>query len=227
MQVKVNGMVFAAKIIHDILATSSTGHSSIVAAGATSGNCVVTSFYRELEILSRVHHPNIVQFLGLCQHPEHQVPILIMEKLVTSLHKFLFDHESTEIPFALKQSMLKNITDGLYHLHNHKPQPIIHRDLTATNVLLDSNLLAKISDFGNSRIVPPERFTQMTATPGTVQYMPPEASRGIYGTPLDIFSFGHLCLFVLLQVYPSIYHTQPCILGNSHGLTVIFTRKYH
>jgi serine/threonine protein kinase len=67
-------------------------------------------------------------------------------------------------------------------------------------VLLDSNLLAKISDFGNSRIVPDKKFRKITANPGKVEYMPPEASKRDYGRPLDIFSFGHLSLFVLLQV---------------------------
>ena len=188
-------MVFAAKIIHNIFVVDHNQTDQ-------SNNYVIKHFYREFEILSKLYHPNIVQFLGLYQPPSQhpQVPILIMERLSTNLHTFLDHHESTEIPIALKLSMLQDIANGLHYLHKHQPQPIIHRDLTATNVLLDSNLVAKISDFGNSRIVPPERFIQISANPGKVEYMPPEASMGAYGPPLDIFSFGHLSLFVLIQV---------------------------
>ena len=195
-------MVFAAKIIHDTLIT--------IPAADPSENHVIRGFNREFEILSDLCHPNIVQFLGPCQRPGHQLPMLIMEKLSTNLHDFLAEQaaKSTDIPFALKQSVLGDIASGLCYLHKHQPQPIIHRDLTATNVLLDSNLSAKISDFGNSRIVPLEKFAQITANPGKVEYMPPEASGGTYGQPLDIFSFGHLSLFVLLQVILYFVHTS-------------------
>ena len=192
MQVKVNGMTFAAKIIHRIL--------------ITENSVVIRNFItRECPIMSEVCHPNIVQFLGLCKHEVSVAPIMIMERLISNLHNFL---ESTaDIPFALKLSMLKNVADGLCYLHGHNPS-IIHRDLTATNVLLDSYFVAKISDFGNSRIVPQSQFVTVTANPGKAEYMPPEASEVDYSKPLDVFSFGHLSLFVLVQASysPFVFH---------------------
>ena len=81
-------------------------------------------------------------------------------------------------------------------VHAHDPQ-IIHRDLTAKNVLLTSSLVAKITDLGNSRIVtlqPGQLARTLSRLPGTLAYMPPEAlsSSARYGPSLDIFSFGHL-----------------------------------
>ena len=81
----------------------------------------------------------------------------------------------------------------------------MHRDLTAKNVLLTSSLVAKITDMGNSRIIdmrPGQMARTLTNLPGTLVYMPPEAldDRSRYGPSLDIFSFGHLALFTIIQV---------------------------
>ena len=98
--------------------------------------------------------------------------------------------------------MLEDVSRGLLYLHNHTPQ-IIHRDLTAKNVLLTSFLVAKVTDFGNSRIVnlqPDQLARTLSRLPGTLVYMPPEAlsSSSRYGPSLDVFSFGHLALFTLV-----------------------------
>ena len=117
------------------------------------------------------------------------------------------------IPLALKRSILEDVSRGLLYLHKHTPQ-IIHRDLTAKNVLLNSYFMAKITDLGNSRIInlqPGQLARTLSRLPGTLVYMPPEAlsSSSRYGPSLDIFSFGHLALFTLTQVYgvPSVSKT--------------------
>ncbi|CAI8019243.1 Receptor-type tyrosine-protein phosphatase alpha [Geodia barretti] len=91
---------------------------------------------------------------------------------------------------------------GLQHLHQQKPA-IIHRDLTANNVLL-KNGVAKIGDFGNSRIVDLKTSEPLTTRPGTIDYMPPEAMEGgLYNEKLDIFSYSHLVIHeVCYQYWP-------------------------
>ena len=100
------------------------------------------------------------------------------------------------------------IARGLAYLHNHKPA-VIHRDLTARNVLLNSDRVVKISDFGNPRIIDIDpacssEFISTSHVPGTTIYMPPEASsnHARFNKKLDIFSFGHLALFTATQVFP-------------------------
>ena len=163
---------------------------------------IVERYLQECRVMSGLRHPNITQFIGVFLHQE-QLPWLIMEKLDGSLDELL--EAVPNIPLILKRSMLEDVARGLHYLHTHNPQ-IIHRDLSAKNVLLTSSLMAKITDLGNSRIVniqPGQLAQTLSRNPGTLVYMPPEAltDRGAqYGPSLDIFSFGHLGLFAGLQV---------------------------
>lgn len=99
---------------------------------------------------------------------------------------------------------MSNVASGLHYLHSKN---VIHRDLTAKNVLLTHNCIAKISDFGNSRVIDPNSAVDpMTARPGTAIYMPPEALYGTvarYNNKLDVFSFGCLALFTGTQTFPA------------------------
>ena len=152
--------------------------------------------------MSDLRHPNITLFLGVCFLPNCQLPVLLMERLDGSLYDLL--ETVPNIPLALKRSMLEDVARGLLYLHKHNPQ-IVHRDLRAKNVLLTSSLVAKITDFGNSRIVnlqPGQLARTFSRLPGTLVYMPPEAlsASSRYGPSLDVFSFGHLALFTLTQV---------------------------
>ena len=149
-----------------------------------------------------MRHPHVVQFLGLCFLEGSTLPVLVMERLDGSLDDLL---ESTPgLPLPLKQSLLVDVVRGLLYLHTRNP-PVVHRDLSARNVLLTSSLVAKVSDLGNARIVnlqPGQLARTLTRLPGTMAYMPPEAfdQHSQYGPRLDIFSFGHLTLFTLTQV---------------------------
>ena len=100
--------------------------------------------------MAEMRHPHIVQFLGLCFLPELTLPMLVMERLDSSLDELLED--APGLPLALKRSLLADVARGLLYLHTRNP-PVVHRDLTARNILLTSSLVAKISDLGNARIV--------------------------------------------------------------------------
>lgn len=151
-------------------------------------------------------------FLGICFLPPSRLPVLVMEKLHTSLDDLLERHTRhhplltmADIPLGLKKFMLLDIVNGLVFLHHHVPTPVIHSDLTAKYVLLNSLMFAKISDLGNARIVdfqPDQLARTLSRIPGTPVYMPPEAfdHNSRYGPRLDIFSFGHLALYTMIQV---------------------------
>ena len=102
---------------------------------------VVTKFVRECQLTSTLRHPHIVQFLGVCFLTGSPMPALVMEKLATSLHDILDPEPAPAtkpfIPISLKRSILHDVACGLSFLHNHSPLPIIHRDLSARNVLLN------------------------------------------------------------------------------------------
>ena len=177
-------------------------HEDLLDPGNEGVRDIAERHVQECQLMSDLHHPNITLFLGVCFLPNCQLPVLLMERLDGSLHDLL--ETVPNIPLALKRSMLEDVSRGLLYLHKHTPQ-IIHRDLTAKNVLLTSSLVAKITDFGNARIVnlqPGQLAHTLSRLPGTLAYMPPEAlsASARYGSSLDVFSFGHLALFTLNQV---------------------------
>ena len=196
-EVEIPGAVCAAKKIHDeLLRVGSTDDTQYM----------IDAFVRECKLMNTLRHPHIVQFLGVCYLPGSTLPSLIMERLDTSLHEFL---ESTpDLILTTKQSILLDVARGLLYLHGQTP-PIIHRDLTARNVLLNSSLVAKITDMGVARIVnlrSDQLAATMTRGPGNITYMPPEAMgpHSKYDTSLDVFSFGNLILFTLTQQFPNL-----------------------
>ena len=163
----------------------------------------MVSAFREHEILARIRHPNIVSYYGtftLKSEGKQRLPVIVMEMMHQNLSSYLLGEEI--ITFETKLKILRDIANGLQHLHCQKPA-VIHRDLTATNVLLTVSGLAKIGDFGNSRIVDICSQSQpLTSNPGTIDYMPPEAMEE-YTEKLDIFSYGHLAIHIFIRERPS------------------------
>ena len=182
----------AGKIIHETLIDSKK-------IGVQS---VIKKFEIECRILSRLRHPSIVQFLGIAIFGDSQVPVLVMESLEASLDSLL--DQGKILSMSIKTSVLLDIAKGLVYLHSHSP-PVIHRDLTARNVLLTSTIQAKIADLGNARITESQTLKRtLSSAPGTLVYMPPEAMAHPpqYDEKLDMFSFGHLALYVAIQEFP-------------------------
>lgn len=202
----------AAKMIHGILHDSSLAHSDHIRSYPS------TQFVKECLLMSTLRHPHIVQFLGVCFVQNSPLPALVMERMLTSLHDLL-DPPPTNMyaprplsffDIGLKSSVLHNVASGLAFLHGRSP-PIIHRDLSAMNILLSYDLLAKIADLGMARIVPHLRgAATMTTAPGASTYMPPEAISPFasnvelsnYDFSIDTFSFGVVTLFTLGEKFP-------------------------
>ena len=185
----------------------------------------------ELIVMAQLHHPNIVQCKGVSFMIKWHLPVLLMERLMSSLHDYLLHPKNSHLSGERKVSILHDTASGLDYLHSQTPA-IIHRDLTAKNVLLDLQLRAKIADFGNSRIMDldPEASPEtLTSLPGTLEYMPPEA-QGVnvaYDPSLDVFSFGHLSLFTALQtpIRPLLPPNYSDSNGKLHGRSEVKRRE--
>ena len=202
----------AAKTIYDFL---QEGDDATVAELPKAA----TEFVRECQLMSTLRHPNIVQFLGVAFFPGSRLPALVMERLLTSLHDLLAPETPpsfgavTPLSFfsmTLKCSVLHNVACGLAYLHERSP-PVIHRDLSARNVLLDSEMVAKIADLGVARIVSRVRAAAtMTKGPGALIYMSPEAfaptrsntQKSKYNASIDVFSLGIVTIFTVGGVFP-------------------------
>ena len=157
-------------------------------------------FIFPLQMMAEMRHPHIVQFLGLCFLEGSSLPVLVMERLDSSLEKLL--ETSPGLPLTLKRSLLTDVARGLLYLHTHNP-PIVHRDLSARNVLLTSSLVAKIGGLESACIPLIQYWSQLEVIPVPSVYMSPEVLYSDLpqcGPQLDIFLFGHLALFTLTQV---------------------------
>ena len=169
---------------------------------------MIDRFQEECQLLGRLKHPNIVQFLGVHFEDGSDLPVLVMEFLHCTLSECV-DRYGV-LPEQVGTGILDDVATGLCYLHGHRP-PIVHRDLSANNVLLSSNMTAKISDLGVAKILnlTPARMSKMTKCPGTLSYMPPEAlrERPSYDTKLDCFSVGVMILHVLCGRWP--YPSEP------------------
>lgn len=178
----------------------------------TGGNAqrMLQKFVSECELLNELRHPNIVQFLGLCFLPNLRVhsdsmqqPVMVMECIDDDLYHLL--DSQANIHLSTKVSILLDVSRGLVYLHNHNPS-VVHRDLTSSNILLTKSLQAKISDLGNAQcLISRSRVRNQTAmVPGSLVYMPPEASgpKPQCSTEVDIFSFGVIILHTVTQVFP-------------------------
>ncbi len=159
-------------------------------------------FEQECEFLSRVSHPNVVQYLGTYTDPDTNVIVLLMELMNQSLTDYI-DHASGAIPVHVQGDIGHDISLALTYLHSNN---IIHRDLSSNNVLLTASLRAKVADFGMSTIMGNTGVPNtLTLCPGNVSYMPPEAldEPPRYTNSLDIFSFGVVLVQMNSREFPS------------------------
>ena len=192
IEVKCGSQVLAAKSFHKM--------------GTQDADTYVKTFCRMVVTLLKLQHQNILKYEGICfLSEEQQIPSLLMERMSISLRSYLILPENKACTLGYKAAILRDVANGLNFLHSQTPA-IIHRDLTAINVLLDDKLTAKIADFGNARIVdlnPLATPQTITSHLGTALYMPPEtlqfSKTSEFSVKLDIFSFGHLTLFTIVQ----------------------------
>lgn len=185
-----DGRIYAGKVFHD----------HIVAGRENFEKCL----QREIAILRRCNYKHVVRYYGSCFH--HQLsnaPILLLELMDIDFQEYYISTSDLNLHKIVE--ILVQVARGLVYLHTRQPDVVIHRDLSARNVLLDlksSPPLAKITDFGNSRVVESvSTVVTMSQILGTRYYLAPEVDhyRPHYNVNIDVFSFGHLALVGAIQ----------------------------
>ena len=180
---KFRGLQVAAKCIHSVIITAYNR----------------ALFFREMDIAARVRHPHLVQFIGATTEG---APILLTELMDSTLREML---ENDETQFSKKQvvSICQDIGLALNYLHLMKPDPIIHRDVSSANILLEcssgSVIKAKLSDYGSANFIKHVK----TAAPGSPAYAAPESLTPKLQSPkMDVFSYGVLMAEAFLCQFP-------------------------
>ncbi|KAB1202735.1 hypothetical protein CJ030_MR8G002235 [Morella rubra] len=156
-------------------------------------------FVTEIGMISALQHPNLVRLFGCCI--EGNQLLLIYEYMENnSLARALFGSEEQKLhlDWATRKKICLGIAKGLTYLHEESRLKIVHRDIKATNVLLDKDLNAKISDFGLAKLDEEENTHISTRIAGTIGYMAPEyAMRGYLTDKADVYSFGVVALEIV------------------------------
>ena len=180
-----HGLDVAAKVLHDTIISDYN----------------VSLFAREMNIASKIRHPNLLQFIGATTEGN---PMILTELMPTSLRKEL---ESGGLAYPAILSISVDVACALNYLHLFKPHPILHRDVSSANVLLQpmlgcngSGWRAKVSDYGSANLQP---LIGRTTNPGNPVYSAPEAGNPREHSPaMDVFSYGVLLIEMISRRIP-------------------------
>lgn len=154
-------------------------------------------FVSEIASIGRLRHRNLVQLLGWCRRKGDL--LLVYDFMPNgSLDKYLFDEPKAVLTWEQRFKIIKGVASGLLYLHEEWEQTVIHRDIKAGNVLLDSELNGKLGDFGLAKLYERGENPSTTRVVGTLGYLAPELTKtGKPSTSSDVFAFGALLLEIV------------------------------
>ncbi|GER27942.1 protein kinase superfamily protein [Striga asiatica] len=162
----------------------------------------VREFQTEVDLLSKIQHPNIIALLGYSIHAESRLLVYeLMQNgsLETQLHG---PSRGSALTWHIRMKIALDVARGLEYLHEHCHPPVIHRDLKSSNILLDSNFNAKLSDFGLAVLDGPQNKNNIKLS-GTLGYVAPEyLLDGKLTDKSDVYAFGVVLLELLLGRKP-------------------------
>ncbi|XP_058099364.1 L-type lectin-domain containing receptor kinase IV.1-like [Magnolia sinica] len=153
-------------------------------------------FISEIMSLGRLRHRNLVQLLGYCRRKKEL--LLVYDFMPNgSLDKLLFNHPNSMLSWNRRFRIIKGVASGLLYLHEEWEQVVLHRDIKASNVLLDSEMNGRLGDFGLARLYDHGTDPQTSHVVGTFGYLAPELTRiGKATRSTDVFAFGVFMLEV-------------------------------
>lgn len=169
----------------------------------------VDMFCREVSILCKLQHPNVISFVGACLDDPSQFAIIT--EYVSNGSLFSLLHEEKRVfEMALRLNIGIDVARGMRYLHELASRPVIHRDLNSHNILLHENGRAVVADFGESRFMTQRDDDNMTKQPGNLRWMAPEVFTqcGRYDRKADVFSYA-LCIWEIHAAELPFAHLKP------------------
>jgi serine/threonine protein kinase len=157
-------------------------------------------FVQEIIILSQLNHRNVARLLGCCL--EVEVPILVYEYIPNgTLFQFIHDnHGRAAVSLEDRLRIAQESAEALEYLHLSINHPTVHGDVKSLNILLDDKFMAKVTDFGASRILPKDEVQLMTMVQGTLGYLDPEYLQERKLTEKsEVYSFGVVLLELITR----------------------------
>ncbi|GKV28064.1 hypothetical protein SLEP1_g37161 [Rubroshorea leprosula] len=160
------------------------------------------SFRNEVKVLTEIRHKNIVRLHGFCLHKRYMFLIYQYMERGSLFCVLRNDDEAVELDWLKRFNVIKSMANALSYLHHDCIPPILHRDISSNNILLNSELEAFVADFGNARLLDPDS-SNYTTLAGTHGYIAPELAYTMVVTEkCDVYSFGVVALEVLMGMHP-------------------------